>query len=624
VLGRYRLTAPLGAGAFASVWLAVDERLEREVAVKIIPKSRVISARFEREAWAAARLSHPAIVTLYEAVAEEDAAYLVSELVKGFTLEEALGAGRLSDQDIVAVGVALCDALAYAHSEGIIHRDVKPSNILIPERPPAATPPAKLTDFGVARSTGGDSLTATGDVIGTAAYMAPEQAAGRTAAAAADLYSLALVLYEGLTGVNPLATATAAQRTTRLGLYLPPLRRQRRELPRELGHGIDLALRPRPGERGTVGELREALELALPAMSDRPGVVGAPWRPTAPWRPSDSSRAGSQYTPTSATRQASPAVAAVTRLLSLRGTPTVAPEKPNTRAREPSSVPRSTAKADRSSSVSLPLPARASAAALGAALTGWLAAHALAPAPLAPAVAALAAAGVLLAFPRVGYLIVAAGLTILAAIGGHSGDALVLGVAALAPVFASPYAEPPWLLAAGAPLLGAIGLGGAWPAMAARADTVRARAALGLVGWLWLAVATPLTGASLYLVAPGGEPPLSLWSSSPYEAAHQVLGGLLSSGALAPAVVWALAAAVLPLLVGKKSLLLDAGRVAVWAVMLVICTQAAIAVTYFGVGHATLHGAVLGAVGAAAVALAPSVLTAWRKMHSGYVEPGLP
>jgi hypothetical protein len=219
---------------------------------------------------------------------------------------------------------------------------------------------------------------------------------------------------------------------------------------------------------------------------------------------------------------------------------------------------------------------------------------------------------------------VAAGLTILAAIGGHSGEALVLGVAALVPVFASPSAEPPWPRAAGAPLLGAIGLGGAWPAIAARAGSVRARAVLGLVGWLWLAVATPLTGASLYLLPPGAEPPLSLWRSSPYQAAHQVLGGLLSSGALAPALVWALAAAVLPLLVGKKSLLLDVGRVALWGVMLVVCTQAAIALTHVGIGQATIHGAVLGAVGAAAVALAPSLLTAWRKTHSGYMEPGLP
>jgi serine/threonine protein kinase len=287
VLGRYRLTSPLGAGAFASVWLAVDERLEREVAVKIIPKRRVIAARFEREVWAAARLSHPAIVTLYEAVAEDDAAYLVSELVRGLTLEEALVGGQLSDRDVVAVGVALCDALAYAHAEGIVHRDVKPSNVLVPSNPPSATPPAKLTDFGVAYAIGGDSLTATGDVVGTAAYMAPEQAAGRRAVPTSDLYSLALVVYEALTGVNPLANSTTTQRGTRLGIHLPPLRRQRRDLPRELGRGVDLALRPRPAERGTMLELREALELSLPAMTDAPGVVGAPWRPRLPGRVSD-------------------------------------------------------------------------------------------------------------------------------------------------------------------------------------------------------------------------------------------------------------------------------------------------------------------------------------------------
>src|SRR6202035_4104699 len=104
---------------------------------------------------------------------------------------------------------------------------------------------AKLTDFGVARIVGGDTLTRTGDVVGTAAYMAPEQAEGREVGAAADLYALALVLYEALTGVNPVRTGTAAQRARRLGAHMPPLRRQRHDLPRELGQAIDQALRPR-------------------------------------------------------------------------------------------------------------------------------------------------------------------------------------------------------------------------------------------------------------------------------------------------------------------------------------------------------------------------------------------
>src|SRR5436309_8956352 len=277
VLGRYRLHRRLGAGAFGTVWLARDERLERDVAVKILPRERIIGGRFEREARAAARLTHPGIVTLYEAAIDDDGAYLVSELVLGATLAQLLDAGHLSDRDIVEVAISLCDALAYAHAQSIVHRDVKPSNVLIADQPTSLSHPAKLTDFGVARVIGGDSLTRTGDVIGTAAYMAPEQAAGRPAGPAADLYALALVTYEALTGLNPVRTSTAAARARRLGAHLPPVRRQRRDLPRELGRGIDLALRPRPRERGTVAELRASLAASLPEVSDEPGVVATAW-----------------------------------------------------------------------------------------------------------------------------------------------------------------------------------------------------------------------------------------------------------------------------------------------------------------------------------------------------------
>ncbi len=277
ILGRYRLKRRLGAGAFGSVWQARDEHLHREVAVKLLPRERIAGGRFEREARAAARLAHPGIVTLYEAEVDDEGAYLVSELVRGPTLDRLLADGELSDRGIVRIGIALCDALAHAHAEGVVHRDVKPSNILVPRRPTTAAGLAKLTDFGVARLIGGNPLTRTGDVIGTAAYMAPEQAEGRPAEAAADLYSLALVLYEALTGVNPLANAP---RTRRLGTYLPPLRRQRRDLPRALGQAIDTALRPRARERGTIDELKSALERCLDELDDRAGTVAAPrvWR----------------------------------------------------------------------------------------------------------------------------------------------------------------------------------------------------------------------------------------------------------------------------------------------------------------------------------------------------------
>lgn len=585
VMDRYRLLHPLGTGAFATVWLALDERLEREVALKVVPQRRVIRARFEREAWAAARLSHPCIVTLYEAATDRDGAYLVTELVRGCTLEEALADGRVSDRAMLLIGISMCDALAYAHAERIIHRDFKPSNILIPGGSPDAALPAKLTDFGVAHAIGGDSLTATGDVVGTAAYMAPEQAAGREVRPTADLYALALVLYEGLTGVNPLVSINGAQRATRLGMYLPPLRRQRRDLPRELGLGIDLALRPRPDERGTIGELRAALEASMPAMSEKAGVIAAPWRPTL--------RRTRQEQPTWRAARAEPA-------------PRRVAESHPPKARTPP----------------LPLAERALGAAAGAALVGWLTAEVLTSSPLAPTATALATAALMLALPRLGFAVAAVLLCVLAVVQGHAGVALLLAVGALVAAFAAPRGRPPWTLAVGAPLLGAVGLAGAWPALAARAPTVRGRAALGFTGWIWLALAGGLASAPGYVAAPTVAP--AVWSGSLYETTHTVLGGLISSGALAPAPVWALAAVLLPPLVRRRSLVSDATAVLVWTLLLVLFTELAISLGHFGSTAATVHTAVVGALLAAAIAIAPSALEAWRKMKSGYPTEEVP
>ena len=185
------------------------------MAVKILARELVSDGRFEREARAAARLSHPGIVTLYEAMVDDDGAYLVSELVDGATLDRLLADGSVSDRDILRIGLALCDALDHAHGQGVVHRDVKPSNVLVPakrsdDRPPVRGQAAKLTDFGVARVIDSDSLTLTGDVIGTLNYMSPEQAAGLEASEPADLYSLAVVLYEALTGINPLRSGANA------------------------------------------------------------------------------------------------------------------------------------------------------------------------------------------------------------------------------------------------------------------------------------------------------------------------------------------------------------------------------------------------------------------------------
>ncbi len=510
VLDRYRLHRPLGSGGFGTVWLARDERLERDVAVKVLPRERVVGGRFEREARAAARLSHPGIVTLYEAAVDDDGAYLVSELVKGTTLAELLEAGRLSDRDIVGIGMALCDALAHAHAQGVVHRDVKPSNVLVPEQPAAPAQIAKLTDFGVARVIGGDSLTRTGDVVGTAAYMAPEQAEGREAGAHADLYSLALVLYEALTGVNPIAAGTAAQRARWLGAHLPPLRRQRREIPRELAQAVDLALRPRARERGTVGELRAALVAALERVDDRPGVVESAW--PALTRPAEDPEEAFVARPT-------------------RQPPTTHPSR----------------------SPSIRWPERASDGIAAGAIAAWIAGEVCAHPPVGPAGAGLVVGLAVAALPRIGWfaLILAAAGTL--TIQNRVGAGLVVALAALVPpllMFRRPAA---WPLAAAAPVLGTLGLAGAWPALAARAGGTWQRAALGATGWIWVAAAGLLGGRGLYAGLVPGTPPRAVWMPSLYVTANHVLGPLLSSGLVAPAIVWAFAAVLLPWISARRS-----------------------------------------------------------------------
>jgi hypothetical protein len=264
-LGRYRLLERLGSGGFGDVWRAHDELLSREVAVKMISlPAGEDRERATREALATARLAHPGIVALYEACAEDDTFYLISELVHGDTLATLLAAETLCDEQLLEIGIVLCDALLHAHRRGVIHRDIKPHNVLVPA---GADPVAKLTDFGGALLAGEEALTRTGDVLGTLAYMAPEQLEGEEVTAAADLYSLALVLYEGMSGVNPVRGPTPAATARRIGEPLPPLQRRRRDLPRELGRAIDRALDPDPLRRGTLSELREALAQGL---ADRP------------------------------------------------------------------------------------------------------------------------------------------------------------------------------------------------------------------------------------------------------------------------------------------------------------------------------------------------------------------
>jgi hypothetical protein len=580
VLDRYRLHRRLGAGAFGTVWMARDERLERDVAVKLLARERIVGGRFEREARAAARLAHPGIVTLYEAAVDDEGAYLVSELVRGATLDTLLEAGRLSDRDIVGIAIVLCDALEHAHAQGVVHRDVKPSNVLVPDAPASSSQLAKLTDFGVARVIDSDALTATGDVLGTLAYMAPEQAEGLEAGAPADLYSLALVIYEALTGVNPVRATTAFQRSRKLGAHLPPLRRQRRDLPGDLARAIDGALRPRPRERGTIADLRAALRAVRPVLGDEPGIVTGAW-----------------------TRE----------------------DEPEEEQPEPFSQPEASAEHadDIPRSVWV---ARGLAAGGAAAFAAWTATRLLAPSPVPPAAAALIAAAAVLLLPRLGWLALIVSLCSGALVRGHTGAALVIVVAALAPVLLLPTRPSAWPLAAAAPALGLIGLAGAWPALASRA--VRAgpmqRAVLGAVGWVWLLLAGAALDAGhvLYLGHVPGVPPPAAWIGSLPQTTGHLLPALVKSGVLAPAAVWALAAVTAPWLVRGRTPLLDLVRVLAWSGLVVSATSAAVAAVHGTDAVGAAPTAMIGAAACAVVALAPRGAAGWRRAWHSLPDVG--
>jgi serine/threonine protein kinase len=607
VLDRYRLHRRLGAGGFGTVWLARDERLDREVAVKIVPRARVVEGRLEREARATARLAHPAIVTLYEAAVDDEGAYLVSELVRGSTLDALLAQGRLSDRDIVVIAITLCDALAHAHAQGVVHRDVKPCNVLVPDAPASGAEVAKLTDFGVARVIGGDSVTVTGDVIGTLAYMAPEQAEGREAGAAADLYSLALVIYEALTGTNPVRVVAVAQRARRLGAYLPPLRRQRRDLPPELGRAVDLALRPRPRERGTIGELRSALVIARDQVADLPGVVSGRWRRGAE---APSSESGLPESP--------------------GGWPSGGPPRDEDRlpTRSPGVGPPSNqdAAADAGPRIGGPVTwvAPALGAVAAATLSGWLCSQLLHPSPLAPAAAGLVAGGLTLAAPRLGFIVLTASVCVAALFQQRAGAALLVLAGALVPMIMLARRPRAWPLAVAAPALGLIGLAGAWPALAARARTPGRRAALGATGWVWLALAGAISGHAMYLAHVPGTWALRSFGGSPGASLHHVLLPLITTGALAGAAVWGLAAVAAPVLIRGRSLMLDTVRVIVWAATVVSATMLSPGLVARGHELGSPPTALAGTFASAVVVLAPGVIAAGLALQrSSGSEAGL-
>ena len=263
LMDRFRVLERVGSGGMGTVYRAFDERLHRQVAVKEIATPD--AQRVLREAQAAARLNHPGIVTLYELGEDRGRALLVSELVDGATLAELAHAGNLSDREVAEFGADVCAALAHAHERGVVHRDVKPHNVIV-RADDGAGRRAKLMDFGIATVAGAPGLTATGEVVGTLAYMAPEQAEGEAALEATDVYSLALSLYELWAGVNPVAGATPAETARRIGAPLPSLAEYRPDLPPELAGFIDACLDPDPEARPAVGALHGRLDEAAPDL----------------------------------------------------------------------------------------------------------------------------------------------------------------------------------------------------------------------------------------------------------------------------------------------------------------------------------------------------------------------
>ncbi len=259
ILGRYRLCQPLGRGATSAVYLAEDLNSDMHVAVKMVPDHDGLADRARREIAAMSRLGHPNIASLIDYGWHGDVLAIVQELADGATLDERWRVCAPSSHDVIAVVVQVLDALAHAHARGIVHRDVKPSNVLVD-----AGGTARLIDFGIARMTGDSACTVAGDLIGTVAYMAPEQARGWTATPASDIWASAVIAYEGLAGINPLRGKSPRETMARVSTgRVPRLGTARRRTSRSLESALHAALSPDPESRPRADELSQALRTSV-------------------------------------------------------------------------------------------------------------------------------------------------------------------------------------------------------------------------------------------------------------------------------------------------------------------------------------------------------------------------
>jgi serine/threonine protein kinase len=348
ISGRYELADRLGSGGMSTVYKATDRVLERTVAVKILAEhlsdDDKFVARFRREALAVAKLIHPNIVQVYDTGVDDGRHYIVMEYVEGRSGAQLLQTrGAVRPETAVEIGTQSCAGLDYAHRQGIIHRDVKPGNLMViggpatrgasgatAHEPPTGEMTVKLTDFGIARAAEQTRLTQVGSVVGTAAYLAPEQARGEEATPASDVYALGVVIYQLLTGRLPWEGATLAELALRRENERPlPPTSYDAEIPETLSTAVLRSLDGDPaGRYSTARQLAAAL---------RAGGAGH-----APPPPDGAGTQATRMMPgetTDATRHLSPEPV----------TPTARRAPPSRPAPRPRTAPRSAARPPRRS-----------------------------------------------------------------------------------------------------------------------------------------------------------------------------------------------------------------------------------------------------------------------------------
>jgi len=271
--GRYRLEAKLGSGGMSTVYLARDQTLDRQVAVKVMHREMSEQAdqleRFRQEARSVAKFSHPNVVSVIDAGEDGGHPYIVFEYVEGETLKQRISRnGALDPQEAIAYAIEIGRGLSVAHARNMVHRDIKPQNILIDHEGRA-----KLTDFGISRQLEQDGMTATGRVLGTTDYVAPEQAMGRKVDPRTDIYSLGVVLYEMLVGTVPFAAdSQVGVAMKHVNEELPDVQRRRPDVSAAVALVVERSTAKDPAERyQQVSEMIDDLSTALEVEAARAG-----------------------------------------------------------------------------------------------------------------------------------------------------------------------------------------------------------------------------------------------------------------------------------------------------------------------------------------------------------------